>query len=133
MTASEIRQPFAPEEKGASVRLEAGTVRLGSTHSNLIMEHDLGRMDSMDPLMSKAGICSANPASTCKEEKLTTALYRETGPIIPEIQGQVDEGGYVHAAQEEVKGSVLNIANCQTTCFQERGEKLLPQIGQKHR
>lgn len=130
MTASEPGQPFAPEEKGAPVRLEAGTLRLGSTSSNLITEQDLERMDSV---MSNAGICRANPAPACKEENLATALYRETGPIVPEIQGQVREGGYAHAAQEEVKSSVLSIANCQTTCFQERGEKLFPQIGQKHR
>ncbi|XP_060773016.1 multiple PDZ domain protein isoform X3 [Neoarius graeffei] len=98
MTASETGQPFAPEEKGAPVRLEAGTVRLGSTSSNLITEQDSERMDSV---MSNAGICRANPASACKEEKLATALYRETGPIVPEIQGQVREGGYAHAAQEE--------------------------------
>ncbi|XP_053086760.1 multiple PDZ domain protein isoform X2 [Pangasianodon hypophthalmus] len=101
MTASEIGEPFSPEEKGASVRLEAGTGRLGSTHSSLIMENDLERMNSMDPLMSKAGICRANTASTCKEEKLATTLYREMGPIMPEIQGRVHEGGYVRASQEE--------------------------------
>ncbi|MCJ8749016.1 hypothetical protein PDJAM_G00171360 [Pangasius djambal] len=101
MTASETGEPFSPEEEGASVRLEAGTGRLGSTHSNLIMENDLERMNSMDPLMSKAGICRANPASTCKEEKLATTLYREMGPIVPEIQGRGHEGGYVRASQEE--------------------------------
>ncbi|KAK3507712.1 hypothetical protein QTP70_034817 [Hemibagrus guttatus] len=89
MTSSEIGEPFSPEE-----RLEAGTV----SHSSLIMEHDLKRMDSMDPMMSKAGICRANPASTSKEEKLTMPSYREMGPIVPEIQGRVHDVG---ASQEE--------------------------------
>ncbi|XP_058240794.1 multiple PDZ domain protein isoform X3 [Hemibagrus wyckioides] len=90
MTSSE---PFSPEDKGTSVRLEAGTV----SHSNLVMEHDLKTMDSMDPMMSKAGIFSANPASICKEETLAMPLYREMGPIVPEMH----EVGYVGASQEE--------------------------------
>lgn len=123
MTTSEIRQPFSPEEKGAFVRLEGGTVRPGSTHSNLIMEHDLDRMDSMDPLVSKAGICRAKPAST--EEKLATTLYRETGPIVPEIQGRMHEGGYVRASQEQVKSSVFSISNCQTLFSRGRREIII--------
>ncbi|XP_060720251.1 multiple PDZ domain protein isoform X6 [Tachysurus vachellii] len=101
MTSSEIEEPFSPEEKGTSVRLEPGTVRVGFTHSSLIMEHDLKRMDSMDPTLSKAGICRAHPAFTCKEDELTLPLYRETGLIMPEIQGHVHEVGYVVASQEE--------------------------------
>lgn len=116
VTASEIGPPFPPEEKGAFVRLEAETVRHGSTHSDLIIEDDFKKMDSVDPPMSKAGICRANPAST--EEKLAAALYRETGPIVPEMQGRVHEGVYVHASQEEVQSSVFNYSfihsNCQT-------------------
>lgn len=134
-TASEIGPPFSPEEKGALVRLEAETVRLGSTHSDLIVEDDF--MDCVDPLMSKAGICRANPAST--EEKLAAAFYRETGPIVPEIQGRVHEGVYVHASQEEVQNSVFihsfipSFIKTVRPCFQKGGDKLLPQIGQKHR
>lgn len=115
MMASEIRQPFSPEEKRASVKLEAGTVRLGSTQSNLIMEHDLEKMEFMDPLMSKTGICRENPASTCEEEKLAVPLYRGTGPIIPKIQGRVHEGGYVHASQEQVKSSVFSVSKFQAS------------------
>lgn len=133
LTASEIGQPFPPEEKEASVKFEARSVRLGSTHSSLLTEHDLERMDSMDSLLSKGGICRANPASTCKEEKLTT-LYRETGPTVAEIQGRVREGGYVRASQEEVKSSVFDISNCQSALFfHARGENLLPQTGHNHR
>lgn len=121
MTSSE---PFSPEDKGTSVRLEAGTV----SHSNLVMEHDLKTMDSMDPMMSKAGIFRANPASICKEETLAMPLYREMGPIVPEMH----EIGYVGASQEEVKSSVLNFVR-RCLFFQERGEKLLPQNGQNHR
>ncbi|XP_047671663.1 multiple PDZ domain protein isoform X5 [Tachysurus fulvidraco] len=96
MSSTEIEEPFSPEEEGTSVRLEPGTLRVGFTHSSLIMEHDLKRMDSMDPTLSKAGICRANPAFTCKEDELTLPLYRETGPITPEIH----EVGY-DASQEE--------------------------------
>ncbi|GAA6099914.1 multiple PDZ domain protein isoform X10 [Tachysurus ichikawai] len=101
MTSSEIEEPFSPEEKGTSVRLEPGTLRVGFTHSSLIMEHDLKRMDSMDPTLSKAGICRANPAFTRKEDELTLPLYRETGLTMPAIQGRVHEVGYVDASQEE--------------------------------
>lgn len=40
MTASEIRQ----EDKVATVMLDAGVVRFGSTHSNPITEHDSQRI-----------------------------------------------------------------------------------------
>ncbi|XP_053475090.1 multiple PDZ domain protein isoform X1 [Ictalurus furcatus] len=87
-TAPEIGPPFSSEENGASVRLEAATVRLGSSHSDLITERDFERMDSTDLVMS-----NANPASTCKEETLASTLYKETGPMVAERR--------VRAAQEE--------------------------------
>lgn len=117
MTPAEIEEPFSQEEKGA------GTVRCGSTHSSLVMEHDLERMDSIEPLMSKAGICRSNPASTGKEEQLAMALYREAGLTVPEIQRRGHEVGYVDASQEEVKSSVSNISNCQATFVVYRREE----------
>lgn len=123
MTSSEIEEPFSPEEKGTSVRLEPGTLRVGFTHSSLIMEHDLKRMDSMDPTLSKAGICRANPAFTRKEDELTLPLYRETGLTMPAIQGRVHEVGYVDASQEEVRSSVFHISNYQSTLVVLRREE----------
>ncbi|XP_046698509.1 multiple PDZ domain protein isoform X4 [Silurus meridionalis] len=103
MAVSEIREKFPPmDEEETSVRLKAGTGRLGSTPSNLFMEHDSEKIDPVDPLMSKAGLCSANPVSTCTEENLITTLYRETErPILPEIRGRAHDGCYVAASQEE--------------------------------
>lgn len=124
MRASELSQPFSPEETGACVKLEGGTVRLGSAHPNLIMEDDLEKTEFMDPLVSKTGICRANPAPTYEEEKLATALYRETGPIVPKIHGRMHEGGYVRASQEEVKSSVF--------CFWEMIMTNWPAVQIKH-
>ncbi|KAF4071450.1 hypothetical protein AMELA_G00273370 [Ameiurus melas] len=87
-TAPEIGPPFSPEENGASGQLEAATVRLGSSHSDLITERDFEGMDSVDLVMS-----NANPASTCKGETLASTLYKETGPMVAERR--------VRAAQEE--------------------------------
>ncbi|KAF5904626.1 multiple PDZ domain protein isoform X10, partial [Clarias magur] len=87
-TASEIRQE-------AHIMLDAGAVRFGPTHSDPITQHDLQRTDSKDP----PGTHRANPVSACKDEKLASRLYRDTGPT----QERVHEGGYVHASQKELQ------------------------------
>ncbi|XP_036439067.1 multiple PDZ domain protein isoform X2 [Colossoma macropomum] len=102
LTASRIAddtEPFSPEEEVASLRREGGSLRLGSAHSDLIVDLGLEEMETVDPLLSTIGISRASPTSTSKEEELVKLLYKEAGPVMPELQ--VPKSIYVEDTQEE--------------------------------
>ncbi|KAL7841643.1 hypothetical protein SRHO_G00253340 [Serrasalmus rhombeus] len=91
--------PFSPEEETASLRCEGGSLRLGSAHSELIVDLGLEEMETVDPLMSTIGISRASPTSTSKEEELVKSLYTEVGPVMPELR--VPKSIYIEDTQEE--------------------------------
>ncbi|XP_017553077.2 multiple PDZ domain protein isoform X4 [Pygocentrus nattereri] len=91
--------PFSPEEETASLRCEGGSLRLGSAHSELIVDLVLEEMETVDPLMSTIGISRASPTSTSKEEELVKSLYTEVGPVMPELR--VPKSIYIEDTQEE--------------------------------
>ncbi|KAL7855657.1 hypothetical protein AOLI_G00192610 [Acnodon oligacanthus] len=102
LTASRIADdttPFSPEEETASLRREGGSLRLGSAHSDLIVDLGLEEMETVDPLMSTIGISRASPTSTSKEEELVKSLYKEAGPVMPELR--VPKSIYVEDTEEE--------------------------------
>ncbi|KAL6466625.1 hypothetical protein MHYP_G00244290 [Metynnis hypsauchen] len=102
LTASRIADdttPFSPEEETASLRREGGSLRLGSAHSDLILDLGLEEMETVDPLMSTIGISRASPTSTSKEEELVKSLYKEAGPVMPELR--VPKSIYLEDTQEE--------------------------------
>ncbi|XP_072526790.1 multiple PDZ domain protein isoform X3 [Salminus brasiliensis] len=79
-------EPFSPEKNAASLRCEGGAIRLGSAHSDLIVELGLDEMEPMDLLLSTAGVARVSPTAASKEEELVKSLYTEAGPIMPELQ-----------------------------------------------
>ncbi|XP_035385859.1 multiple PDZ domain protein isoform X2 [Electrophorus electricus] len=91
---AEDTQPFTPEGRAVPLSPEEETLRLDSTHPELITELILDRMEPVDPLMSRA-----SPAHHSK----TPSLYSEAGPIMPELLGQGLKSVYVEDFQEEAE------------------------------
>ncbi|XP_066507175.1 multiple PDZ domain protein isoform X2 [Hoplias malabaricus] len=88
-------EPFSPEEEATSLRLEGGALRLGSAHSDLILDLGLDEMEPVDSLMSTAGISRTSP----KEEELVKSLYPEVGPVRSELR--VPKSIYAGVSVEE--------------------------------
>ncbi|KAI4900868.1 hypothetical protein NFI96_019633, partial [Prochilodus magdalenae] len=92
-------EPFSPEEEPASLRHEGGSLRLGSVHSDLIMDLGLEEMEPLEPLMSTTGISKTSPTSASKEEELVKSLYTEVVPVMSELR--VPKSIYIGDSQEE--------------------------------